>query len=85
LEDQSFDGIIEDAVFLRMLLGEGQLPLVPILHAVSDRVPISLEIRSRTLNEQFPNLQDRANTVFESTLRFLDTLNTNGVRSRETP
>ena len=59
LEDQSYEGILEDAVFLRKLLGEGQLPLEEILQAVDTDLPLSLEIRSRALTEQFPNLQDR--------------------------
>ena len=74
LEDQSYEGILEDAVFLRKLLGEGQLPIADILKTVDASMPISLEIRSRALTEQYPNLQDRANAVFESTQKFLDSL-----------
>ncbi len=75
LEDQSFDGILEDAIFLRKLLGEGGLPLDDILRTVDANVPLSLEIRSRNLIEQFPNLQDRANMVFKSTQKFLEAHN----------
>lgn len=74
LQDQSFDGILEDAIYLRKLPGEGQLPLKDILGTVDDNVPLSLEIRSRALNEQFPGLQDRANAVFKSTQQFLNSL-----------
>ena len=74
LEDKSYEGILEDAVFLRQLLGEGQLPNSDILRAFDPSIPISLEIRSRALNEQFPRLQDRAEAVFNSTQKFLHAL-----------
>ena len=74
LEDQSYEGILEDAVFLRKLLGEGQLPLEEILQAVDTDLPLSLEIRSRALTEQYPNLQDRANAVYKSTQQFLNSM-----------
>jgi sugar phosphate isomerase/epimerase len=74
LEDQSFDGILEDALYLRKLLGEGQLPLEDILRAVDANMPLSLEIRSRALIEQFPKLQDRAHAVFKSTEQFFNSL-----------
>jgi sugar phosphate isomerase/epimerase len=71
LEDQSYEGILEDAIFLRKLLGEGELPLKDILQAVDADTPLSLEIRSRALAEQFPGLQERANAVFENTQKYL--------------
>ena len=69
LEDQSIEGILEDALFLRQLLGDGQLPLKETLEAVGPNMPLSLEIRSRALIEQYPNLQDRANAVFSSSIQ----------------
>ena len=74
LEDQSVEGVLEDALYLRKLPGEGQLPLKELLQVVDANLPISLEIRSRDLIEKFPNLQDRANTVFKRTQQFLNTL-----------
>jgi len=74
LEDKSPEGILGDALFLRKLLGEGQLPLEDILQAVDANMPLSLEIRSRALIEQFPNLQARANAVFKNTQQFLDSI-----------
>ena len=73
LADESFDGVLEDAIFLRKLPGQGQLPLDDLLKVVEANTPLSLEIRSRTLIEQFPRLHDRANAVFESTQQFLRT------------
>jgi sugar phosphate isomerase/epimerase len=74
LADKSYEGVLEDAVFLRRLLGDGQLPIADILKAFAASMPISLEIRSRALTEQYPILQDRAQAVFENTQKFLDSL-----------
>ena len=74
LEDKSTEGILEDALFLRKLLGEGELPLEGILQAVDANTPLSLEIRSRYLIEQFPHLQDRANAVFKNAQQFLNSI-----------
>jgi len=74
LEDQSFEGVLEDALYLRKLLGKGQLPLKAILQIVGADMPLSLEIRSRYLIEQFPNLQDRANAVFKNAQQFFQAL-----------
>lgn len=71
LADQSFDGILEDAIFLRKLPGEGQLPLDNLLKVIDANMPLSLEIRSRALIEQFPRLQDRADAVFSSIQQYL--------------
>ena len=74
LQDESLEGVLEDALFLRELLGEGELPLKDVLQAVDGSLPISLEIRSRALMEKFPKLQDRANVVFQSTQQFLSSV-----------
>lgn len=74
LQDDSLEGVLEDALFLRELLGEGELPLKDVLQAVDGSLPISLEIRSRALMEKFPKLQDRANVVFQSTQQFLSSV-----------
>jgi sugar phosphate isomerase/epimerase len=74
LEDQSIEGVLEDALYLRKLLGQGQLPLKEILQTVGANMPLSLEIRSRYLIEQFPNLPDRANAVFKNAQHFFHAL-----------
>ena len=74
LEDQSFEGVLEDALYLRKLLGEGQLPLKAILQIVGADMPLSLEIRSRYLIEQYPNLQERANAVFTNAQQFFQAM-----------
>ncbi|MFT7246135.1 MAG: sugar phosphate isomerase/epimerase [Candidatus Azotimanducaceae bacterium] len=74
LADQSYAGVLEDAIHLRSLPGEGELPLEDLLRAVAPNLPISLEIRSRHLTEQYPTLQERANIVFDRTQKFLISL-----------
>lgn len=74
LEDDSYEAVLEDALYLRNLLGEGQLPLRGILKSIDPGLPLSLEIRSRYLIETYPQLQDRANAVYASTRQFFDAL-----------
>jgi len=74
LIDQSFEGALDDALHSRRLLGEGELPLEAILQVVSADIPLSLEIRSRQLNDQFPNLQARASAVFKNAREFFRVL-----------
>ena len=74
LADPSFEGVLEDALYLRQLLGEGELPLKETLEVVDANLPLSLEIRSRYLIETYPDLQSRANAVFNSTQQFLRSL-----------
>lgn len=73
-QDSSPAGLLEDALYLRRLPGEGELQLKEILAQLDPQTPLSLEIRSRALLEKFP--QDplaRATQVFEATQRFLRT------------
>jgi sugar phosphate isomerase/epimerase len=74
LKDDSYDGVLEDALYLRNLLGEGELPLKEILQCFDAKLPLSLEIRSRYLIESYPQLQNRADAVFNSTQHFFGTL-----------
>jgi sugar phosphate isomerase/epimerase len=72
--DCSPDGLLEDALYLRQLPGEGELPLREILAQLHPQLPLSLEIRSRALLEQYPtDPLARASRVFEATQRFLQT------------
>jgi len=72
LADNSFDGQIEDAVFLRALPGEGEMPLQAWLNSLPDMTPISMEIRSRKLYEQYPDLTDRAKAVYKNVSTWLN-------------
>jgi len=72
--DSSADGLLEDALYLRQLPGEGELPLKELLAQLDPQLPLSLEIRSRALLEKYPdNPLGRASHVFEATQRFLRT------------
>lgn len=72
LKDSSPEGLIEDALFLRKLPGEGDLPLGEILSQFAPKLPISLEIRSRELIQRTAgDPVARAAIVFEATQRFL--------------
>ena len=75
LADSTYAGILEDAVHLRSIPGEGELPLEALLEIVGPGMPLSLEIRSRGLREQYPELQDRADAVFTRTQNFFTALN----------
>jgi len=70
LANSNYDNLLEEALYLRKLLGDGELPLEEVLGCVDDRLPLSLEIRARALIDGFPNLKDRAAAVFASTQRF---------------
>jgi sugar phosphate isomerase/epimerase len=72
LHDHSPEGVLEDALYLRQLPGDGELPLTDILRQVDPQLPLSLEIRSRELIERFPDDPvGRASCVREATQRFL--------------
>ena len=70
--DSSPAGLLDDALYLRLLPGEGELPLQAILAQLDPLLPLSLEIRSRALIEKYPHDPlARAAQVFEATRRFL--------------
>jgi sugar phosphate isomerase/epimerase len=72
LLDDSPAGLLEDALYLRRLPGEGELPLADMLSAVAPQLPLSLEVRSRALMERFPeDAHARAACILEATTRFL--------------
>jgi sugar phosphate isomerase/epimerase len=73
-QDSSPEGLLEDALYLRQLPGDGELPLWEILGQLDPLLPLSLEIRSRELLERHPtDPLARASRVFEATQRFLRT------------
>ena len=75
LADSSPAGLIEDALFLRQLPGEGDLALTAILDQLDPLLPLSLEVRSRQLIERTQgDPVARAAIVFEATRQFLHTL-----------
>ncbi|MCB1843315.1 MAG: sugar phosphate isomerase/epimerase [Halioglobus sp.] len=72
--DSSFEGLLEDALHLRRLPGDGDLPLRDLLDTVDAELPLSLEVRSRALNARFAeDIDGRAAAVYRATQRFLQT------------
>ena len=72
LVDDSPEGLIEDALFLRRLPGEGELQLHEMLRQFDSLLPLSLEIRSRSLMQEYQNNPvERAKAVYAATQRFL--------------
>jgi sugar phosphate isomerase/epimerase len=63
--------IREEAVDRRLQLGDGVLPLVDVLRALPASLPLSIELRSKALRDNYPDVNERARVVAESTLRFL--------------
>lgn len=56
------DGLREEALHGRQLPGDGELPLIELVSTVPD-VPLSVELRSRPLVEQYPDPVERARRV----------------------
>ncbi len=63
--------LIRDALDDRCAPGEGELPLLTMLQALPDGIPLSLEVRSKALREQFPDAVDRAGYLLERSRQFL--------------
>lgn len=74
LRDSSPEGLLDDALYLRPLPGEGDLPLNDILAQLDPQLPLSLESRSRDLIHRYPDdARARAACIFEATRNFLRT------------
>ncbi|MDH7637425.1 sugar phosphate isomerase/epimerase family protein [Sphingomonas oryzagri] len=59
--------IIRDAVDERLLPGDGILPLPAVLEALPHAVPLSIELRSKTLRDGYADPVARARAVAEAT------------------
>ncbi len=57
--------LVDEALHGRLLLGEGVLPIADVLDAVPD-VPVSFELRSRTLMAAHPDPTARARAVLDN-------------------
>lgn len=65
------DGLRDEALHGRMLPGDGALPLAEVLATVPD-VPVSVELRSRSLMSAYPDPTERARAVLAATRRLLE-------------
>lgn len=76
LQDSSPEGLLEDALYLRQLPGDGELPLRDLLAQCDRQMPLSVEVRSRELMQRFPSdAVARARAVFNATQKFLQSTN----------
>ncbi|NMG42480.1 TIM barrel protein [Aromatoleum toluvorans] len=64
--------IREEAVDRRSCPGEGGLPLRALLAALPSALPLSVEVRSSRLREDFPDFSERARVVRRLTQRWFD-------------
>jgi hypothetical protein len=72
LTDDSPEGLLDDALYLRRLPGDGELPLRDILEQLDPHLPLSVEVRSRELMQRFAgDAVGRARAVLQATQRFL--------------
>ena len=61
------DGIIHEALDLRLDVGKGALPLGGLLDAMPDELPLSIELRSMALRDACPDAIDRARMLLSAT------------------
>tara|TARA_R110002033_G_scaffold12809_2_gene38806 strand:+ start:375 stop:1178 length:804 start_codon:yes stop_codon:yes gene_type:complete len=70
--EDNFEAYLNDAVDLRSMPGEGELPVSDILHGLPDGIPLSLEIRSKAYRDRYPDPVERAKAVRSASLAFLE-------------
>ena len=63
--DSSIATLVDEALHGRLLLGDGALPISDVLDTVAD-VPVSFELRSRTLMAAHPDPTARARAVLDN-------------------
>lgn len=61
----------EEAVDFRLIPGDGELPLAELRAALPAGIPLSLEIRSKSLRAGLPDFTERARAVMIGTRRWL--------------
>ena len=66
-----FEAVIIDAIDLRRQCGEGALPLKAMLDALPKDIPLSVELRSKALRDNFPDASERARAVAAATRDWL--------------
>lgn len=71
----NFEAYLEDAIDLRSVPGEGELPASEILAALPRNIPLSLEIRSSRYRSAYPDAADRARAVRQQAERFFSAKN----------
>ena len=64
---QDVPAIIEEALDLRLPICAGALPLGALLGMLPKNLPLSIELRSKSLRETWPDPADRARALLQST------------------
>ena len=64
--------MLEEALHGRVNPGDGGLPLAELLRQLSPTIPLSLEVRSRSVRDAFPDAVERARNVHSATTLFLE-------------
>lgn len=65
-----FDHYLEDAIDLRRVPGEGQLPIRAVIDALPTDIPFSLEVRSKAYRDRYPNPVERAKSMRQKMLEY---------------
>ena len=63
--------IITEAIDLRLMPGEGALPLIGLLDVLPPSLPLSVELRSKALRDCYPLAADRARALALATRSYL--------------
>ena len=64
--------IIHEAIDLRLLPGQGALPLADLLQVLPHHIPLSVELRSKALRDAYPDASERAAALATATRRYLE-------------
>lgn len=64
---QDVPAIVEEALDLRLPICAGGLPLDALLGMLPENLPLSIELRSKSLRETYPDPTDRARALLQST------------------
>jgi sugar phosphate isomerase/epimerase len=70
--------IVNEAIDLRLDIGEGALPLSAILDGLPPEVPLSIELRSKALRDAYPDARERATALLANTRRGLASIDKGG-------
>lgn len=68
--EDDFQSYLTDAVDLRSVPGEGELPVNAVIRALPDDIPLSLEIRSAAYRDRYPDPAERAKAIRSKALSY---------------
>lgn len=71
---QDIPAIVQEALDLRLMVGDGGLPLGALLEGLPAATPLSVELRSKVLRDAYPDPADRARALLASTRAGLNRL-----------